>query len=871
MTVETERGEALTMERRSFLKWAGALGGTAALGSSLLTGCTSQLAGTGEENLAAPSDFVGNTNAAISDGLPYGADKVVPTLCTCGDACGANHVGQAYVKDGKIVYYEGCTDAPNEGALCARGMAGMSIINSPNRIKYPMRRTNEKGVEGEFERISWDEAYDTIVEAMAKAIEEEGPQTIDTVIYHHGNLMLPSINSCFSKLWCTDTTYGPAGCFSDLQVGEMTTLGDSYHFIKEDPFHSKLILSWGENDAVAKPSEYGQSLQRAQNEYGAYWIQVEPRISPTTEKADLYLPVRPGTDAYLALAMCNVIINEGLEDKEFIAKHTYGYDEFKELVMRYDPDTVEKITWCPADRIRTAARLYATMKPALLLMGRGGNQTGGAKSNAGWLTSRAVLCLIGLTGNVGHKGDGLSTEASSQPTSAMFFHWPQKLVPRGQAATLEPLIERDKNLPEGGTWGQSKHMIEREPYGYRIWMGNINPAGSCANTAVMDEALKKLDLVVLINRLNHWTGSGYADILIPICTWAEMYCFRTDFEEYIMTEPAIDPMFESVSDFEFYKQLSRRLAKRLGKDESLAWPWETEEEFLDLYVHDPAGIVVSEIDKRIGEGYAKFEDWKDVSVRKIIEHPHGLPNPFYPGLDDFIAYKAKNYPSAPEGIDPEEVFFPTAAGGDYPGDGKLLFRCDWIAERTGGVMPVLPIPEEPYDSWYAEGNPIESGNWEESDAVKAGYNLVACGKAHTHWGFLSFNQDKDGGPASPWLRESFRAASAPCVEMNPADAEKLGLVDGDIVTVESQSGRQEGLTLVLTERAMPGVIVPPCHWGKNQCAIYPYSVSFDQIEDQYKTKLSPGAVGEWAEGRAPAIGGQNVQSAVLCKVYKYEG
>lgn len=871
MSVENSAGTAnksAAIGRRSFLKWAALTGGAAAVASnSILNTCTPRAAHAQDES----ADMVANTTDALetgSTGLPYGADKVVPTICTCGDACGQNHMAQAYVKDGQIVYYEGCPGAPSKGGLCPRGMSGMSIINSPNRIKYPMRRTNEKGVEGEFERISWDDAYDTIADAMAKAIEEDGPQTIAAVTYHPGNAVLGSLMPVFAKIWQTDQSYGPSGCFSDLQIGEAATLGDSYHCMTEDPFESKLILSWGENDAVAKPTEYAHSFRKAQTDHGAFWIQVEPRLSETGAKADLYLPVRPGTDAYLALAMANVIINEGLQNQEFIDKYTYGYDEFKELVMRYDPETVEKICWTPADRIRQAARLYATTKPAMLLIGRGGNQTGGDRSNAGWLMSRAIECLIGLTGNVGHKGDGLSTEASGQPTSFLYYHWPLKVIGTGPAMA-EKLVERDENMKANGVWGASQHMIEREPYGYRVWMGNVNPAGGCGNTAIMDEALKKLDLVVVQNRLNHWTGSGYADILIPICTWAEMYCYRPDFEEILISEPAIDPMFESVSDFEFLKELSRRLAKRLGLDETKAWPWETERDFLQILVGDQ---VKAEMQKRIDQGYERYRGWENVDVQQIIDTPSGMPNPFYAGLNDFIMYKAKNYPDqAPADMDPEEIFFPTAAGGDYPGDGKLLFRCDWLAERSGGVLPVMPIPEEPFDSWYAEGNPIESGNWTESDAVKAGYNLVACGKAHTHWAFNSFNQDKDGGPASMWLREAFKNASTPCVEMNPKDAAERGLTDGDIVTVESQQGKQEKLTLVVTERAMPGVIVPPCHWGKVAEGIYPYSQSLNQLDDEYKTQLNPGGVGEWGTGTRQSMGGQNVQSAVLCKVYKYEG
>src|SRR5699024_11532 len=98
----------------------------------------------------------------------------------------------------------------------------------------------------------------------------------------------------------------------------------------------------------------------------------------------------------------------------------------------------------------------------------------------------------------------------------------------------------------------------------------------------------------------HWTGSAYADLLIPICSWAEMYCWRLDWQEQVITEPAIEPLFESKSDFEFLKELSQRLAERMGLDVAKAWPWETEEDFLKVFINNDT--LSAELDKRIAEG-----------------------------------------------------------------------------------------------------------------------------------------------------------------------------------------------------------------------------------------------------------------------------
>jgi len=158
-----------TLTRRSFVKWSAALGGAVAVSG-------------GARSLLKSGKITGIAEAA--DNNLYGAEKIVPVICGCGDVCGMYHMGQAYVKEGKIVYYEGCKEAENKGALCARGMSAMQVINHPDRVKYPMKRLNAKGEIGEFERISWDEAYDTIAEKMAAAMKNEGPQTVGTSVGH---------------------------------------------------------------------------------------------------------------------------------------------------------------------------------------------------------------------------------------------------------------------------------------------------------------------------------------------------------------------------------------------------------------------------------------------------------------------------------------------------------------------------------------------------------------------------------------------------------------------------------------------------------------------------------------------------------------
>lgn len=857
------------ISRRSFLKWSAAVGGSAAASGALLTGCATEAGQTSDENAVA-NGYAGNTAAAISDGLPYGADKVVPVLCGCGDVCGNPHTANCYVKDGAIVHYEGCAEGYCKGHLCARGISGFELINSPDRIMYPMRRTNEKGIEGEFERISWDDAINEITDYMATAIKEEGPHTIVIGNSHVANKNTSSSVSRMVKLFKFDS-FNNGGCYSDLMMGPTPTLGDYYHCLEEDPSYSKVQIHWGENCAVGKPQEWSDSFFKAKEEHGSTIVVIEPRFTPSAARADIFCPLRPGTDAYVALAMANVIITEGLEDKEFIEKHTYGYEEFKELALKYTPELVEEIAWAPADTVRQIARLYATQKPAMLEVGRGGNQVGGATSNAGWLMSRAITCLIGLTGNAGMKGGGFSMEASAGTADGLSFHWPTSTT--SATVACEPVIERTQGS-DGNAWGRDDHLFKREPYGTRVYITTHNIASCFGDQDMVAEALKKLDCIVILGRTANWTASAFADYILPVCSWAECYMRRFDWENIMYTAPAIDKMYESKSDPDIFRELALSLYKKLDcvrefTDDEV-WPYKDDYEFTSAYLASEA--LKRGYEDAVADGFDQYADYIGMTLDEAVTCTKGLPNPFYAGRPDFVPYLAKHYRSnglVPDDVPDDEVFFPTYDG-NGGSTGRLLFKVDWLGELHESC-PALPVPEEPFDRWYASGNPIETGDWEPSDAVKAGYDLISVGKAHQHWQFLSFNQTWDGGNVSRLLRESFENCNEPCVELNPADALNRGLHAGDYVTVESQYGSMEHIKLVTTQTVMPGTIVPPYHWGNIQNKIYPHTLSFAQLNDDQRKALNPLPVGPFASPNSiVTVGGQGNQSAVLCKIYKSE-
>ncbi len=787
------------VSRRAFLKWSGVLGGAAALGSTL-TPCASKALA---EEVAA---------TAPAPQLPFGADSVVPVRCGNGDVCGSYHMGNAYVKDGVIVYYDGCKEAENQGALCARGISAMQIIYHPDRVKYPMKRINERGVEGKFQRISWDEAYDLMAQKMVDAIKAEGPHTVG---FDSGHSMTRTTGAAsrLTQMFSFDAAGSAHGCWANLAFGPWITLGDYYHFHVEDFHHSKLIVLWGHNKAIAMPSEWRDGIMVAKEQYGAKLIVIDPRFSETAEKADLYLPVRPGTDAALALGMAYVIITEELYDKEFVAKYTVGFDEYKQLALQYSPEKVEEITWCPADKIRQAARWYATIKPGVLEFGRGGNYVSG---DAGWLCSRGATCLIGLTGQVGVPGAGYSVETSVySPSATGFSQW----IPFGSWNwTGDPLVKR--TVPAvSPNFGQTDVLYDRKPYGYRVLYCKTDILGKLADTNRLEKAVAQIPFIVVENRFVNYTASRQADLVLPNALWTEQSMLYAEYTHLIATGPAVKPMFEAKPTWQIAAELADKIAEKLGlkltKEE--IFPWRTDEAIINQAFNNkemPLG------------GYP------NLNYQVAIKNPAGYRLTRYNNQEGFIPYHVDNDPA-------KDLFFPTPSG-----------KIEFVAERMNGLkLPTLPIHQEPTES------PIST-----PDLFKE-YPLISHTRVHRHWTFLGYNLIADGGMASPLVREAHGTAKEPTVELNPKTARALGLMEGDMVWVESQWGKVQG-RLLFSERIHPQLVVTPYGWGGHQNRINPVRIS-----------LYPGLklpmVNIYGAGKpSKDLGGQATFAGILVKVYK---
>ena len=286
----------------------------------------------------------------------------------------------------------GDPDCPiNHGTLCSKGLASAQLAYHPDRLTYPVKRIGPKA-SGQWQRISWEEALDTIAGRINAYKEQFGAESVvlgygtgrenEAAIYRFANL-LGSPNVLTAGHFC----YGPRIATSIITCGTNPIVDYA-----NDP---QCIMVWGNNLVISNPDCYkGEPFSVSLNK-GAKLIAVDPRLTRIAARADVWLPLRPGTDAALAYGMLNVIVNEGLYERDFVENHVHGWKPFVERVNEYPLDRVEAITWVSREKIRAAARLFALTKPAAIQWGVAIEQQINCADN-----DRLLMFMMGLTGNI---------------------------------------------------------------------------------------------------------------------------------------------------------------------------------------------------------------------------------------------------------------------------------------------------------------------------------------------------------------------------------------------------------------------------------------------------------------------------------------
>jgi anaerobic selenocysteine-containing dehydrogenase len=503
-------------------------------------------------------------------------------------------------------------------------------VHHPDRINHPLKRKGERG-SGQWQRITWDEALDEVTGKLGALRDRYGAETL---AFTHGTRRTYHWDERrFMNLFGSPNVCGANNiCMCPSQAVEFATYGG---FCWGDVMRTQCVVLWGHGPSRSDPiGLYPMILQAQKN--GAKLIVVDPRRIPEAEKADMWLPIRPGTDAALMLGWLRIIMEEDLYDHAFVNRWTVGFDDLKSAAASYTPEKVAEITWLTPSQIVDSARLYATTKPAIITWGFGIDKQGLNATQA----ARARCCLRAVTGNLDVPGGeplGWNT-----PIGRVIGDEEMELnaaIPAGQrakqlGADVYPFFgfpgwsrnaEANRRLPHEHMHRPSAGMtcvaharsvfdamITGKPYPVRAAISVAsNPLLSLPDTRRTYEALKSLDLYV-VGEFYLTPSAALADYVFPICSTVETTELWMTGGFCVACPRGIEPLFERRNTYDFWRGLG------IGLGQAEHWPWKTVDEVWD-YRLSPLGLTFSQLVERNGI-FGKPES------RRYETHGFGTPS-----------------------------------------------------------------------------------------------------------------------------------------------------------------------------------------------------------------------------------------------------
>jgi anaerobic dimethyl sulfoxide reductase subunit A len=683
-------------------------------------------------------------------------ETVIPTMCAshCGGSCLLN----VHVKDGIITRIE--TDGSEEPQLraCLRGRGYRQRVYAKDRILYPLRRVGERG-EGRFERISWDEALDTVAGQLVRVRDTYGPMSIlylptaGDITALHGvfcMMRLLGLAGGYTNTWGTISFHG--GVFASYFAYGTVYASNSRH----DLLNSNLIIMWGWNPAVTVTGTNTAWYLAQARDKGTKIIAVDPLMNDTAATlAHEWIPIRPGTDAAMLIAMAYVMINENLQDQAFIDKYTLGFERYRDYITGVEdgepktPAWAEAITGVPASTIEKLAREYAATKPAALMAG-----TGPGRSAGGERYHQAAIALAAITGNVGVSGGDAAARAWESVAGG--FPYPVGAIGGAFPMTPNPVARPPKDVTDYFalmTLGMyplihctkvADAILEGKsggfPADYKLVMfSNSNYVNSQPNINKTVKALRSKSVEFIAVQEQFMTATArFADIILPTSTYME----RNDIAVgvgagfYGCQNKIIEPLGECRS----HNEIAKELASRMGIDDYDNLP---AEDRLKTFA-DAAGI----------PDYDKFKAQGVQWIDKSRAH---------------VAFEAQI-------SDPENNPFPTPSG-------RIEIYSQRIADMNN---PLIPPIAKYIEAWEGPNDQL---------AKKYPLQLItphAKGKSNAQFANI------------PWIRE----LTSQAVLMNSLDANTRGIKNGDMVIVFNDRGKTR-IPAKVTERIMPGVAVLP--------------------------------------------------------------
>jgi len=531
------------------------------------------------------------------------------TFCgLCHPRCGV----RLRVEDGRAVAVEGDPDHPiSRGRLCARGRLLIDHLYHPARLNFPLKRTGARGA-NEWQRLSWDQALDEVAERLASLRDRYGAETL---AFTHGTHRTYHWDGRrFFNLFGSPNLCGANNiCMCPSQAVEYATYGG---FARGDIGRTKCLVVWGNAPSQSDPI-LGFPEIVAAKKHGVKLVVVDPRRTREAELADLWLPIRPGTDVALMLGWLRLMIEEGWYDRDFVERWTVGFQDLRAAAAPYTPEKVSAITWLSPGQICESARCYATTKPAVITWGFGLDKQGVNATQA----ARARCLLRAVAGNLDVPGGELLgwVDLVGKIVGGDALEFNEALPPAQRAKQLgadeypffgfpgwERNVAANRRLPPGYmappladmTCMAHKHavfeaILTGRPYPVTAMISLAsNPLLTLPNVQRTYAALKALQLYVVMDY--YLTPSAaLADYVFPAASTVERTELWSTPGFCVACPKGIGPLYERRDDYQFW----RGLAVRLGQAEH--WPWQTVEEVWDFRLA-PVGLTFEDLLARNG-------------------------------------------------------------------------------------------------------------------------------------------------------------------------------------------------------------------------------------------------------------------------------
>lgn len=489
-------------------------------------------------------------------------------------ACRGCHGGCMHiltVENGRVTGVRPDPDGPlNHGRACVKGLSILEQMYHPDRITTPMRRLGPRG-SGRWEPVSWEDAYDEMAQKLGGFRKKYGPESIALISgtgRHHlsqfwrfANVLETPNATSAGALICL----GPRKNAADLTAGHF---GGVDYYGETKPAG---ILVWGANPAISGADGELQFHIQDAVRAGTPLIVVDPKPNELTEKARLWLPLRPGTDGALAMGLLHILIEEGLYDREFVTRYTHGFDRLAERCRKFDPDTTARITGLSAPLIREAVRFIAAIKPLSLEWGCAIEQSVNAVQ-----TCRAIFMIPALTGNYDIPG-GFVESMEIAPTADILL---DRLRPEQAGKCISGKYPLCDGTAAPKLFAHPYLTLDAirtgQPYKIRAMIASANNTLlSMADSRHTYACLQELEYFVYMDFFRTPTAE-LADLFLPAALWPEIdsvYCMPEFGDVAALCMRKVTQVGQCRSDEEVFLELSRRMGLDYGA--------ESQEEILD--------------------------------------------------------------------------------------------------------------------------------------------------------------------------------------------------------------------------------------------------------------------------------------------------